>query len=373
MSPKASILIVEDERIVAEDIQRSLEHLGYLVSGIVSSGVDAIKHAERTQLDLVLMDVVLKGTMNGIETAEKLRSLYHVPVVYLTAYADEDTINKAKLTEPFGYIVKPYEDNELEGVIETALYKHYMELKLKESEERFRSLYENTTIGLYRTTPDGRILMANPALVRLLGYTSYEELARRNLEEEGFEPGYSRKKFKESMDKKGEVIGLESAWKRKDGSVVYIRESAKYFIDKKRNVHYYEGTVENITKQKQVQIELKNSKELFHSLIDSLPYNVFSKDLDGYFTYVYHQFCETENLKLKDVVGKTDFDLYPKKLAEKYRKDDQFIINKKKKIETVEEHQRKGMKKYKVMVIKVPVYNKQRKVSGVLGIFWDLD
>jgi len=368
-----SILIAEDERIAAEDLKIRLESLKYRVTDIVASGEKAVEKVGVSHPHLILMDVKLQGSMDGIDAAQAIRDQYETPVVFVTAFADRTTINRIKKTEPYGYIVKPYEDNELEGVIETALYKHRMELKLKESEERFRSLYENTTIGLYRTTPDGRILMANPALLKILGYSKFENLVKRNLEAEGFEPNYSRKEFKEEMKKKGQVIGLEAAWKRKDGSIVFIRESAKSFRDGKGNVLYYEGTVEDITKQKQVEIELRQSRELFHSVIDSLPYSVFSKDLDGYFTYVNHKFCETEDVKLDDVVGKTDFDLYPKNLAEKYRKTDQKVINQEKQIELVEEHQRKKGEKYQVKVIKTPLYNKLRRVSGVIGIFWNLE
>ena len=96
---------------------------------------------------------------------------------------------------------------------------------LSESEDRFRSLYENSTIGIYRTTPDGQIKLANPTLVRMLGYSSFEDLASRNLEKDGFEPTYERKQFLELMEKQGEVKGLESAWTCKNGSVIFIRES----------------------------------------------------------------------------------------------------------------------------------------------------
>src|ERR1017187_10427076 len=99
------------------------------------------------------------------------------------------------------------------------------EESMRESEERFRSLYENSTMGLYRTTPDGKIILANPTLVKMLGYSSFEELAARNLEKDGFEPIYERKQFSEQIEKNGEVIGLKSAMTFKDGKIIYINES----------------------------------------------------------------------------------------------------------------------------------------------------
>ena len=130
------------------------------------------------------------------------------------------------------------------------------EARLRESEERFRTLVENSTMGLYRTTPDGRIQLANPALVRMLGYSSFEDLSTRNLEEQGFEPLYPRTQFVENIEKDGEVKGLESAWKRKDGTIIFVRESAHAIRNSQAKTLYYEGTVEDITERKRADGEL---------------------------------------------------------------------------------------------------------------------
>lgn len=126
------ILVVEDEWIVAEDIQKSLKNSGYDVT-IVTSGEEAIKEAEES--DLVLMDIVLEGEIDGIEAAEHIHTQFDIPVVYLTAYADETTVKKAKMSKPYGYLVKPFEDRELHATIEMALYRHDMEKKVEESKK----------------------------------------------------------------------------------------------------------------------------------------------------------------------------------------------------------------------------------------------
>jgi len=127
---------------------------------------------------------------------------------------------------------------------------------LKENAERFRSIFENSTIGIYRTTPEGHILLANPTLFKLLGYSSFEELAARNLAEEGFEPSYERTHFMDVLNREGEVKGLESAWTKMNGTTLFIRESARAIKDKEGKIIYYDGIVEDITLRKKSEQEL---------------------------------------------------------------------------------------------------------------------
>ena len=134
--------------------------------------------------------------------------------------------------------------------------RNQAEEALKESEERFRSIYENSTVGIYRTTPDGQMLLANPNLIKLLGYSSFKELADRNLEEDGFEPFYERTHFMDIMKREGEVKGLESDWTRMDGTTIFISESAQAINDKEGKIIYYDGIIEDITLRKKAEQEL---------------------------------------------------------------------------------------------------------------------
>ncbi len=127
------ILVVEDEVIVAQDIAGRLTKLGYAVTATVSSGEEAIQKAIENPPDLVLMDIVLKGDMDGVTAAEKIRTNRNVPTVFLTAYADDQTLQRAKLTDPFGYIIKPFQQNDLRVAIEIALHRHEIETKMRES------------------------------------------------------------------------------------------------------------------------------------------------------------------------------------------------------------------------------------------------
>jgi CheY-like chemotaxis protein len=121
---KARILIVEDESIVVLDLEHRLGHLGYAVCAVAASGAEAIQKAAASRPDLVLMDIRLRGEMDGIEAAKTIGARFDIPVVYLTALADRDTLQRAEATAPYGYIHKPFDDNELYKVIEAALQQH---------------------------------------------------------------------------------------------------------------------------------------------------------------------------------------------------------------------------------------------------------
>ncbi len=145
---------------------------------------------------------------------------------------------------------------------------------LHETEQRYKNLFDNAHVGIYRTTPDGRILVANPALMRMLGCATFEELARRNLEREGFGPGYSRRQFRELVERPGGVRGLEAEWVREDGQVIVIRENAIAVRDSKGNVLYYEGTVEDITERVRAEHRLAQSEARHRQLVELAPFGI---------------------------------------------------------------------------------------------------
>ena len=171
---------------------------------------------------------------------------------------------------------------------------------LRESEERFRTLYENTSIGLYRTTPDGRILMANPALVKMLGYDSLEDLSHRNLEEDGNDAQYERRGFKDRIERDGQVRGLEAEWATKHGTSIYVRESAHVVRDDIGHILYYEGTVEDITERRRAEMEIRESENRYRKLFDESPICVWVEDFTEAKQYL-------ANLRAR---GVTDFEKY---------------------------------------------------------------
>ncbi|MBN2201384.1 PAS domain S-box protein [bacterium] len=185
------------------------------------------------------------------------------------------------------------------------------EQALKASEERFRGLFENATIGIYRTTPNGRILLANPALVRMLGYPSFEELAERNLNDPGFEPGYVRSEFKERIEREGAVAGLESVWRRRDGSAMHVRESARLIRGEDGRPSFYDGVAEDITDRVRAEEALKQAQTRLSGFMDSAVESIYLLDSDLNFVDVNRRGQEILNLKREQIIGKNLADLLP--------------------------------------------------------------
>ena len=175
---KAGILIVEDSFIVAVHLQKTLEREGYTVVGTESSGENVLLNLEKFRPDLVLMDIMLGGKMDGIETAHTIRSKYNIPVIYITALTDKETIQRAKITEPYGYLTKPFEDREVFTVVEMALYKHKIESKLRESEEKYFSTVKSISDAVMSIDDQYRVVYMNPSAEVLTGWSLASALGK---------------------------------------------------------------------------------------------------------------------------------------------------------------------------------------------------
>lgn len=158
---KTSVLVVEDESIVAKDIQQSLIKLGYNVVGTASTGEKALALANELRPDIILMDIMLKGPMSGIDTSAEIKKELGIPIIFLTAYADESTLSKAKVTEPFGYIIKPFKEIDLHTSIEMALYKHGKEKDIVKERDLLYSIVEN------KDSKDYIFVKSNSRLIKL--------------------------------------------------------------------------------------------------------------------------------------------------------------------------------------------------------------
>lgn len=172
------ILIVEDEVFIAMGLQEKLTALGYIVVGIAESGEKALLMAREHQPDLVLMDIVIKGDLDGIEVAERIREQFNIPVIYLTAYGDDKHLHRAKVTEPFGYLLKPYNDHELAITIEISLYKYRMEKKLRDQQHWYSTILKNLGEAVITTDIHQTITFVNPAAEALFQIKAPSYLGR---------------------------------------------------------------------------------------------------------------------------------------------------------------------------------------------------
>ena len=255
MNKKVRVLVVEDESIVGIDLKQTLIKLNYQVLDVVRTGEDAIKKAIENKPDVILMDIMLGGRITGIEAVQRIKEDIDVPVIYLTAYADDKTIQNAKLTDPFGYLLKPFDERSLHSSIEMALYKHETNMKLKESEERYRALVELSPIAI-GIHSEGKVVYVNSASIKLFGAKSEKELigkpimdlvlpSFRDLVHERVKRATSRRENLEAIEEKlirldGEELDVEvsaipTEFAGKDAVQVVIRDISE--VKKKERIH----------------------------------------------------------------------------------------------------------------------------------------
>lgn len=260
------LLIVEDEPIVTMDLQLRLTQLGYKVAGIAANGEHALTLAEQVRPDLVLMDIHLQGPMDGIDTALAIRTRFRLPIIFLTAYTESATWQRAKMADPFGYLLKPFEDIDLKIAIEMAIYKHAAERKLQASEEKFRALIESATDGVCVFSAQGDIVAANSAFASTHGYTMEEILAAKLSDLDTPESAQlASERFQRLMT--GEAMSFEVEHFCKNGNIIPFEVSANllHIGDEKLVVGFHR----DITERKQAaQTLLEWSQTLEHRVAE---------------------------------------------------------------------------------------------------------
>ncbi len=256
------ILVVEDERIVVAEPRQRLRNLGYDVPALAHSGVQAIELAERLRPDLVLMDIYLEGDMDGVQAAEQIRRQVGIPVIYLTAYGNQEVLERAKVTEPFGYILKPFEERELRIVIEMALSRHRMEQKLDEERRWFTAIVESSGDAIIGLTSEALITSWNPAAERLHGYAAREVVGQP------FSlvvPSDCEEQWREILPRLRSGVAVspfETLQLRKDGSTVPVLVSAASVKDSAGRILGLSTIVHDMTERKRAEEQSRQAQEM---------------------------------------------------------------------------------------------------------------
>ncbi len=334
-----------------------------------------LSELQTQSFDAVLLDICVPDGAGLANILLLKAQAPHVPIIAAGDADDEIVALEALHAGAQDYLVKgQLTPAWLERSLHYAIERHHMDRALLEAEEKYHGVFDHLVEGIFQTTAAGRYLMANAALARIYGYASPEELMQgltdiglRLYVEEG-----RREEFIRLMQEHDTLTGFESPIYRKDGSVIWISENCRAVRTAQGRLLYYEGTVEDITQRRQAEENLRNSEALYHSLVETLHQNILRKDLQGRFTFANQQFCKILGRPLEDIVGKTDFDFFPRELAEKYQRDDQRVMQTGNPHETVEEHQPPGSDKLYVQVVKTPLRDADGSIIGLQGIFWDI-
>jgi len=259
---KIKIMIVEDELIVAKNIENHLRKIGYEVISIVDSGEEAIARAAETQLDLVLMDIKLSGKIDGVEAARQIHDRFQIPVVYLTAYADDETLQRAKVAEPFGYIIKPFEPKKLHAAIEIVLYKNKMERKLQESELRFRTLANFSPVGIFQTDLNSRCIYVNERWCEIAGISPGQAIGDGWINAFHPEDRTTIANAWNQMVESGGEFTREYRFQTPGGKITWAYGHAAPLKKETGEKTGYIGTITDITLLKNLEDELLISKKL---------------------------------------------------------------------------------------------------------------
>ena len=320
----ANILVVEDEEIVAASIKKTLTMLGYSVVATVSTGEEALSSIAASRPDLVLMDIILKGKMDGIEAAAQIHALYDIPIIYLTAYSDNATLERAKPTVPYAYLLKPFDERELSTAIELSLYKSHIDYKVKKLDEWFATTVKSLSEGVLATDLTGAITFINPTAEGLTGWKQADALGKQVGEVVRLHYENSDTPAKDltisdiangMLSKLNEPLAIVA----RDGRKLFVEINTVPIQDELGNIGRMALVFQDITERKQIEEALRQSEARFQAFIDNSPALSWLIDAEGVLHYVNKAFASMVGLEKEQIIGKTAFDLFPEEIAEQHK------------------------------------------------------
>ncbi|MGA9779368.1 MAG: SpoIIE family protein phosphatase [Limisphaerales bacterium] len=370
------VLLIAGDGRLAQAVAEKLRKEGQPVEIATVPALDAgVTRLSANAFDVILFELPSANAAGLFQVTFLATKAPGVPIVVLGPNQDEAFAVEVIRAGAQEYFAKEeLGERALEPVIRCALERHLEQAALLREKENYYGLFDHLVEGIFRTTPDGHYLLANVALARIYGYDSPVELMAsiKDIGRSLYVNPARREEFIRLMQTSDTITDFESQIYRKDGTVIWISENCRAVRDAQGKLLYYEGTVQDITQHQQTEMSLRNSESLYHSLVETMPQNVFRKDLQSRFTFANQQYCKHYKCKLEDILGKTDFDFFPKELAEKYLRDDRRVMETGQTYEIIEEHHPLGQEKTIVQVVKTPLYGADGSIIGLQGIFWDI-
>jgi len=279
ISRPVRILLAEDEVLVARDTENMLLRFGYEVLGIASTGEEAIAMADELLPDLLLIDIRLKGSLDGIDVAARARELHGIPVIFITAHADERTLQRAKKVGPLGYLLKPFEEKELRLTVETAIFKWEMDRELRRREEHYRVLVESLREGIAQTDPEDRIVFANRAMHEIFGISA-GALTGQNIQEFLDERNFAVLQVRRQRLLAGETSTYELEIRRPDGEVRQLLVTGSPQFGSQGEFKGTYAVLHDITERKRLEEILQREADKLSAMIEGMEEGVMFIDGD---------------------------------------------------------------------------------------------
>lgn len=308
MKDGLSVLIVEDEAIIAEDLSHRVAKLGYRVVGSVASGLEAIAAVDRAKPDVILMDILLRGQMDGIEAATIIRQVHGTPIVYVTSHADSHTVNSATITEPMGYLLKPIDDRELRVTLLMAVYRHFAENKMRQMERWMSTTLHSIGDGLIATDTKGSISYMNRRAEELTGWSASEAFGRP-LEEvfNLWQPdGTQMPSLVHKVLDSGDSYNLQrrTTLQQRNGRQIYVDDCAAPIRDDHDNITGVVIIFRDGTAAIAAEDNLRASEARLRQIIDLVPAYIYAKDQDDRFLLANRVTAEALGLEPSDIEGR---------------------------------------------------------------------
>lgn len=317
--PNAKVLIVDDDRLTANGFRAILHGFGYTVIATAATGEDAIRIARERRPDVVLMDIVLEGVMSGIEAATRIQSFHNTPIIFLTSYIDDDILRRAKITDPFGYLLKPCNPRELFATIELALSRHADLMlheavgeELRRSKEELAVILQGVAEGIIVNDDAGKVVYANDAAVRLVGYASAKEMLQVSLDQilDRFEiwqedgSPFDLQMLPSHRAIRGEQNVTATVWyiNKKAGSEHWSMVNSNPVFDHDK-VRLVITVFTDITERRRAEEHLRKEHTFRRAIEDSVPSGIATFDLEGVQTYVNQAFCRMVGWTESELVG----------------------------------------------------------------------